>query len=156
MLLLIIETNRYFKFLDTVHVANKNAAIEYYSFLNLEAYALIISGLDQYLVGCNCNSTFEIIVLLSKILVRRLFKLMSLLLKLIRCAMYISLNYILLYIIFLNLSSLKVLISNLNNETCMKARYSKNCHLWICALTVNVLSFFICCLNIKLIVIYNM
>ena len=66
MLLLIIETNRYFKFLNTVHAVNNNAAIEYYSLLNLEAYALIISGLVQYLVGCNCNSTFEIIVLLSK------------------------------------------------------------------------------------------
>ena len=87
MLLLIIKTNRYFTFLNTVHAVNKNAAIEYYSLLNLEAYALIISGLVQYLAGCNCNSTFEIIVLLSKILVKRLFKLMPLLLRLIRCAM---------------------------------------------------------------------
>ena len=110
MLLLIIETNRYFKFLNTVNAVNNNAATEYYSLLNLEAYALIISGLVQYLVGCNCNSTFEIIVLLSKILVKRLFKLMSSLLRFIRCAMYISLNYILLYIIFLNLSGLKVVV----------------------------------------------
>ena len=87
MLLLIIETNRYFTLLNTVHAVNKNAATEYYSLLNLEAYALIISGLIQYLVGCNCNGTFDIIVLLTKILVKRLFKLMSLLLRLIRCAM---------------------------------------------------------------------
>ena len=53
--------------------------------------------------------------------------------------MYISLNYILLYIIFLNLSSLKVIISNLNIETYIKTRYSKSCQLWICALTFNVL-----------------
>ena len=96
MLLLIIEANRYFKFLNTVHAVNNNADVEYYSLLNLEAYALIISCLVQYLVGCNYNSTFEIIVLLSKILVKRLFKLMSSLLRFIRCAMYISLNYILL------------------------------------------------------------
>ena len=74
MLLLIIETNRYFTSLNTVHAVNKNAAKEYYLLLNLEAYALIISGLVQYLVGCNCNSIFEIIALLSKILLKRLFK----------------------------------------------------------------------------------
>ena len=70
--------------------------------------------------------------------------------------MYISLNHVLLYIIFLNLYGLKVLISNLNIETCIKTRYSKSCQIWICALTFNVLSFFICCLKIKLIVICNM
>ena len=156
MLLLIVETNRYFTFFDIVHSINKNAAIEYYSLLNLEAYALIISGLVQYLVGCNCNSTFEIIVLLSKILAKRLFRLISLSLRLIACAMYISLNFILLYIIFLNLSSLKVSMKNIHFETCFKTHYSKSCQLWICPLTFNILSFFFCCLNIKLLVICNM
>ena len=70
MLLLIIETNRYFT-LHILHATNKNVAIEYSSLLNLEASALIISGLVQYLVECNCNGTFEIIVLLTKMLVKR-------------------------------------------------------------------------------------
>ena len=155
MLLLIIETNRYFT-LHILHAANKNVAIEYSSLLNLAAYALIISGLVQYLVECNCNSTFEIIVLLTKMLVKRFFKLMLFSLRLLRCAMYISLSYILLYIIFFNLSSLKVLIDTLHIETCVKTRYNKSCLLWICALTFNILSFFICCLNIKLLIIRNM
>ena len=147
MLLLIIETNRY----STL----KNVAIEYSSLLNLEAYTLIISGLVQYLVECNCNSTFEIIVLLTKMLVKRFFKLMLFSLRLLRSVMYISRSYILLYIIFLNLSSLKVLMDNLHIETCVTTRYNKSCLLWICALTFNILSLFICCLNIKLLVICN-